>query len=323
VWVLAGSPTGFTLKGKLVTVIGVDLDPDILVLVKNRDFKWTFDNVDVKDQPQNFPAGRLFFELQTGGAASCQQTLEVDGANGGTWKLGAAVLPFNAKASAVKAAVESVVGVGAGNVAVTATYTPQWVYTGNITGVTVTQNQQDGINLAVNKLFDAVQGITGTDIHFTYNNPGFVITVTAKSSMDEATLAGWVVNTFNVNVQNAIAGILGATHVSAVAEFYVPKRLYALDFGNKLVNQPVAVLAPDVSALTGHLPSVTPVVVQAGVTGITNWDFTISGSRAVLKVESEDVAKIPARTHWQLVWMPDGEPAGGDPVARGVVKIEG
>ena len=107
-----------------MSVIGVDLEPDVLVLVKNRDFKWAFDNVDLKDQPQTFPAGKLYFELQTGP---------------------------------------------------------------------------------------------------------------------------------------------------------------------------------------------TP----------TKWEFIISGSRASLKVESEDVAKIPARTKWQLVWLPDGEPAGGDPVARGLVKVEG
>jgi hypothetical protein len=31
---------------------------------------------------------------------------------------------------------------------------------------------------------------------------------------------------------------------------------------------------------------------------------------------------VPARTRWQLVWLPDGEAAGGDPLARGLVKIQ-
>jgi hypothetical protein len=304
------------------TIIGVELDPVPLILTRGRDFRWTFQHKDKDDKPVNFPSGKLFFELQTGGAASCQQTLEVDRANGGTWKLGATVLPFDAKVAQVQAAVEALPSVGAGNVTVSAAYTPQWIFSGSITGVTVTQNQQEGINLAVNKLYDAVQGITGTDITFKYNNPGFLITVTSRSSLDEATLAGWVVNTFNVNVQNAIKTVLGAASVSAVTEFYAPKRLYTIDFGNKLTHQPVAALVPDATGLTGQTPAVIPVVVSVGATGITEWDFVITGSSAVLKVESEEVDKISNRTHWQLVWMPSGEPAGGDPVARGVTRVQ-
>jgi hypothetical protein len=55
---------------------------------------------------------------------------------------------------------------------------------------------------------------------------------------------------------------------------------------------------------------------------VTKWPFTISGSEAVCKVESEEVDKIPSRTHWQLVFLPQGEVAGGDPVARGTVKVQ-
>ena len=55
---------------------------------------------------------------------------------------------------------------------------------------------------------------------------------------------------------------------------------------------------------------------------VVKWDFTLSGDTAVIKKESEDVALIPARTKWQLVWMPQGEAAGGDPVAYGTVKVQ-
>jgi hypothetical protein len=54
----------------------------------------------------------------------------------------------------------------------------------------------------------------------------------------------------------------------------------------------------------------------------TKWEFTISGSRASLKIESEEADKVLARTCWQLVWLPDGEAAGGDPVAYGKVKVQ-
>jgi hypothetical protein len=56
---------------------------------------------------------------------------------------------------------------------------------------------------------------------------------------------------------------------------------------------------------------------------VTEWDFTIDGDTATIKVESVDADLIPARTKWQLVFTPTGEPAGGDPIALGSVKRQG
>ncbi|AHY27067.1 hypothetical protein PBI_PHANTASTIC_3 [Mycobacterium phage Phantastic] len=55
----------------------------------------------------------------------------------------------------------------------------------------------------------------------------------------------------------------------------------------------------------------------------TLWDFVIDGSLATIKVESEDADAIPARTKWQLVFLPDGEAGGGDPIALGTVQVQG
>ena len=44
---------------------------------------------------------------------------------------------------------------------------------------------------------------------------------------------------------------------------------------------------------------------------------------ARLVIQSEDVAKIPARAKWQLYWLPDSDPVGGDPIAYGYVKLQG
>lgn len=54
----------------------------------------------------------------------------------------------------------------------------------------------------------------------------------------------------------------------------------------------------------------------------TTWTFTITGSSATLKVESDVVNTIPNRTKWQLVFKASGEAAGGDPLARGVVRVQ-
>jgi hypothetical protein len=61
---------------------------------------------------------------------------------------------------------------------------------------------------------------------------------------------------------------------------------------------------------------------ELGTAPVVKWEFVIAGSRATLKVESEQVDKVQARTCWQLVWLPDGEAAGGDPVAFGKVKVQ-
>ncbi|QGH79678.1 hypothetical protein SEA_ANON_6 [Gordonia phage Anon] len=53
------------------------------------------------------------------------------------------------------------------------------------------------------------------------------------------------------------------------------------------------------------------------------WDFDIDGSVATIKVESDDVDLIPARTTWQLVFLPEGELSGGDPVAWGSTAVIG
>lgn len=54
----------------------------------------------------------------------------------------------------------------------------------------------------------------------------------------------------------------------------------------------------------------------------TIWTFTVAGSQALLKVESTAVDVIPSRTRWQLVFRQTGEAVGGDPLARGVVRIQ-
>ena len=55
---------------------------------------------------------------------------------------------------------------------------------------------------------------------------------------------------------------------------------------------------------------------------VTTWEFAISGSYASLKVEHDKADLIPDRTHWQLVFLPTGEAAGGDPIAIGTVKVQ-
>jgi hypothetical protein len=52
------------------------------------------------------------------------------------------------------------------------------------------------------------------------------------------------------------------------------------------------------------------------------WFFEVDGGFASIKVESERADLVAARARWQLVFLPEGEPAGGVAWARGYVKVE-
>lgn len=48
-----------------MSVIGPVFEPDKLFLTTGRDFKWAYQLVDKDNNPVDFPAGRLYFELAT------------------------------------------------------------------------------------------------------------------------------------------------------------------------------------------------------------------------------------------------------------------
>lgn len=68
--------------------IGLAIEPDNIVLTRGRDFKWSFENLDDDGAPEDYPAGDLFFELDTGGEHNALQSIVVSGASGGTYNLG-------------------------------------------------------------------------------------------------------------------------------------------------------------------------------------------------------------------------------------------
>ena len=55
---------------------------------------------------------------------------------------------------------------------------------------------------------------------------------------------------------------------------------------------------------------------------VINWPFSVSGANATIKIESAVANTIPNRSKWQLVFLPTGEAAGGDPIARGTVRVQ-
>ena len=116
--------------------------------------------------------------------------------------------------------------------------------------------------------------------------------------------------------------------VSAVTVDQYWNHVYTVEFIDEAGNMPHPQLVGVASGLTNYVvgqvlvPEVVTTVQDLGQAALTKWVFDIDGYRASLKVESEAVGLIGNRTRWQLVFLPAGESAGGDPISRGVVRIQ-
>lgn len=65
-----------------------------------------------------------------------------------------------------------------------------------------------------------------------------------------------------------------------------------------------------------------PYVLDSGAP--KQWPFTIDATTASIKVESTEVDSLPPRgVKWQLVWLDEGELAGGEAITLGTVTVQG
>ncbi|AVR76590.1 hypothetical protein SEA_COOG_3 [Mycobacterium phage Coog] len=319
-----------------MAVIGIELEPDQLVLTRRRDFKWTFENLDDDGNPTNFPAGELFFELDTGGQHNALQQVQLFGATGGTYTLnvnGVDTPPIDYNdvsqnpqglAGDLTDALEAAVGVG--NVKVhPVLLIPAWTLHFNLnSSKPLTEQLVNTINKTTNDFFNTFEQLFGVDVQMTVTDVlNFKLKVTSLKSFDEVgavTFAVDITSTMVKNFFNSVAGLIGAVNTVNV-DFYW-NRTYDVEFTGALALTPVPPITADISNLTGASKSVNITVKRPGKTRLTRWDFVIDGTKAVLKVESEEADLISARTQWQLVFLEDGEPAGGEPIARGLVWVQ-
>lgn len=122
-----------------MTVIGVDIPADRLIIQKGRDFNWSFTNIDTDGSGIDFPSGELYFEFDTGYDENSVQQVYQTMADGGTYRLsldGEYSLPIdyydvtNAPENMpgdITDALEHITGL-AGNVEVTSiSLRPEWV----------------------------------------------------------------------------------------------------------------------------------------------------------------------------------------------------
>lgn len=427
--------------------IGTVLAEDQLVLTRGRDFKWTFENTDENGEPTNFPAGELYFELDTGGETNAVQRVSVTSASGGTYKLGfkdvlstpidyydatenphgldgditdalesiptigtgnvrvtpvsmvpvwelnftidAPIdevqrvyftgnptggkfrlsyglqytddIPFGSEASVVESALEALPAIGAGNVSVmkqpdgylvtfinsmggmdveqlvgwhgwfgfglTGGFFPN-IQTATVVKGTAALSEQlvNMLNQTINDLFNSFENLLGVDLDFVvHTNKNFTIKATSIKSFNETDLLTFAVTVTSNMIKTAINGLFGLAGVFSVINVdQYWNHVYDVEFVGDLELSPQPVLSVDYTDLTGlnNNQKVEVQVIEEGRSRFTKWPFSITGDKAVIKVESEDADQIEKGIHWQLVFLPDGEPAGGDPVGRGQVRVQ-
>lgn len=323
-----------------MSTIGLALQSDILNLVRGRDFKWTFANLDENNEPTPYPAGDLFFELPTGNQHNALQEVHVSAASGGTYAFtwdGETTTPIDyydvtenphGLNGDIQDALEDLPNVGAGNIDVhPAQLYPAWELTLTLNaGHVLSEQVVNVLNKSINDFYNTFDSLVGVDVDFViHDSLNCTFKVTSLKSYDESgliTFAVDVIGTTLKNFLNAIVGMIGifnAVHV----DFYW-NHVYQVEFTGELGLKPQPALEPDITHLTGlnGEQDVTVQVLKPGKARLTLWHFEIDGAYANIKIESEQADLIGNRTPWQLVWIAEGEPAGGDPVGFGRVNVQ-
>lgn len=182
------------------------------------------------------------------------------------------------------------------------------------------------LNNAVNGFFDGFEGLLGVDIDFKISDTrNILLTATSRRSYVESELLTFVVDA----TADALEGLFGTiAELNGMFEtfnidFYW-KHVYQVEFLGKLANTPQPALGIDISGLVGTTTKKVKVTsLEPGKDPLTIWDFDITGSMASLKVESEEADLVSKGTKWQLVFLADGEIAGGEPIDHGTVSRVG
>ncbi|UJD21104.1 hypothetical protein SEA_SORORFAGO_6 [Mycobacterium phage SororFago] len=315
--------------------LGKALPVDALFLVDGRDFRWEFDNIDpVTKEPVNWPAGQLFLELATGGEHNALHQVFVTGATGGTYTLNpggfgnTAAIDYNdvsenpqGLAGDIQDAVDGVLGANKAVVHPISLY-PAWTLNFNLNASKPLSEQLvNTINKAANDFFDTFDQLFGVDVEMTVTDSlNFKLVVTSRRSFDEVGVITFLVDVTSTAVKNffnAFAGLIGAVNTVNV-DFYW-NRTYQIEFVNSLGLQPIPSTTANAASLTGAQKRIETSVLEPGKERLTVYPFTLTGSKASIKIESEEADKLFHRCLWQVYFLPTGEPKGGDPKQIGIV----
>ena len=180
------------------------------------------------------------------------------------------------------------------------------------------------INKTVNDMFNSFESLLGVDLDYKIiDNMNMTLTITSLKSFVESELITFAVDVTSNGIESFLNGVAQLTGLfnTIHVDFYWNHE-FDVEFVGDLALSPQPLMTVDDSSLTGldNEQTVEARVLEPGKTRFTKWPFTITDDKAVIKVESEDADQIENGIHWQLVFLPDGEPAGGDAVGRGRVR---
>lgn len=190
----------------------------------------------------------------------------------------------------------------------------------------LTETLVEVLSDAINRVYDSFENLYGVQLDFNVvDTTHALVTATSIKTYTESRSKLFKETVTGEAIKNAVANIAELGDILSVVDvkFWWDRR-FTVEFVGALANTPMPAITVDATTLTGPVdpPEINVVVTAPGHGKTTKWPFAISGSTASIKVESEVVDTIANRTEWDLVWKPQGEPAGGDPVARGVVRYQ-
>jgi hypothetical protein len=188
----------------------------------------------------------------------------------------------------------------------------------------------DLLTRKVNDFFSMFDDALSIDLVFEIDsNVDFTIVCRSTTGYEEVDLLTFDVlfnaSTLQTYLNNQL--LLSGAILSVTVDQYW-NHSYTVEFINGAANKPHPQLVGVATALTNNIlglvlqPAVKTTILELGQAPLTKWEFDITGSTADLRVESEYVDRIRPRTKWQLVFLPDGEAAGGQAITRGTVRVQ-
>lgn len=189
-----------------------------------------------------------------------------------------------------------------------------------------TDSMVNTLNTSINQYFNSFEASLGVDLDYmVIDNLNTKVTATSLKAYAESDLATFQTDVTSTSIMgwlNSVSTFLGIFDTIHV-DFYW-NRVYQVELTGALGNKPQPALEPDFSDLTGlnDEQTVGVTILQPGLERFTKWPFEIDGATATMKIESVVADEMAAQVHWQLVFLPDGEAAGGDAIARGTVAVQ-
>ncbi|BBY34921.1 hypothetical protein BST33_00120 [Mycolicibacter minnesotensis] len=183
------------------------------------------------------------------------------------------------------------------------------------------------LNKTVNDFFNSFEELLGVDLDYeVHDNLNTTIKATSLRSFVESDLITFALDVTGSAIEgflNSVSALVGLFDTIQVNFYW--NHIYQVEFIGDLAETPVPKMTTDTSLLTGDTneQKVEVDVLKPGRQPLTVWQFDIDGTEASLKIESDEADKIVDRTDWQLVFLPDGEAKGGDPIALGRVRVQG